>query len=113
MPKHRVDHKKISGNHTTLIAAAVPLVKSIIDLETVRRISPGFIRAGLRNLQKFPARVKITTGNGHIKLVVRAQTVVQEIYVYTSEPGTVMTLIAATARTAGYQVTEEVLTKVQ
>jgi hypothetical protein len=104
MPKHRVDHKKISGNHTTLIAAAVPLIKAIILLPCVRRVAPGFIRGGLRNLQTYKARIKLSIEPSGVKLMVRAQSTVQEIYIYSNDRDALVTHIIQAATAARYHI---------
>ncbi len=75
--------KKFSGNHTTLI----PLASLIADLAHtcpyVTKISPGFIKAGLKSVSG-KRRLKITDNGTHLLLSVRDNTSHQEIYIYTN-----------------------------
>lgn len=73
---------KFTRSHTTLIEAAAPIVDAAQELPEVSKISLGEIKVigrGLRNVKFFDI-------NGGLRLVVRANTTRQDLYVYTSDP---------------------------
>jgi len=74
--------KKRGGKHTTLIDAAVLLVKQADRLREVTKISPAYIRQTKSTSQR---RVKFTGINGGWKVTVRGSIAVQEIYIYTRD----------------------------
>lgn len=102
MPAKRIRHGKISSAHTTLIEAAVPLVRSVIDREDVRKVSPGFIVGNVGKLQRFRATVKSVVVVGGVKLTVRAQSSVQEIFMYCEHPSDIQESIRRAATAEGY-----------
>ena len=94
---------KYSGNHTTLIPAAAILCDIANDCPSVTRISPGFIKSGLRsaNGQK---RVKIIDEEGAILLSVRDNSSHQEVHVYVNDMHTARLAIARGARNANLRI---------
>ena len=85
---------KAGGSHTTVIEAAMPLVRKAEVLDDVKRISPGFIkptpgRPGFR-------RVKFDRMNGVLRVTIRGQGAVQQIWVYTDHPQRVQQLLEKT-----------------
>ena len=95
--------KKFSGNHTTLI----PLASIIADIAQacplVTKISPGFIKAGLKSVSG-KRRLKITDKGTHLLLSVRDNTSHQEIHVYTSDTNAAKRAIAESAENKGILV---------
>lgn len=74
---------KISSSHTTVIDAAIELVKTADKLEEVSKIVLGMITPGLgvgRHVIKF---LPIMRG---LKVVVRGTNSKQELFIYTSNP---------------------------
>ena len=102
MPKNHVASNKISGNHTTLIDAAMIIAKAAIKLKTVRRVAPGFIKNGIGTLRKFPASIKITPGKNYIKISVRGKTSIQEIHIYTSDVQNAINRLLQVTEKEGY-----------
>lgn len=88
-----------SGNHTTLVPAACLVADIAAKCPHVTKISPGFIKAGLKSAHG-QKRVKITQDGACILLSVRDNTSFQEIYVYGDIPAA-MLAIARGARNAG------------
>lgn len=89
--RNHVIGKKKGGNHTTIIDAAVDVVKFAQSLRQVSRISPGFIQSGLKGGVKH--RIKIEQGQGSLLLKVRGGIALQEIRVYTPCPEVVQKMI--------------------
>jgi len=94
---------KFGGGHTTLIPAAL-IVADIADkCELVTKISPGFIKSGLK-----PARgrksVKITDMGSCLKLAVRDNTSHQQIHIYTEDTKKAQEKIAEKATKKGLTV---------
>jgi hypothetical protein len=104
MPKTHIRSNKISGNHSTFIEAAIPLIKKVVQYSHIRRVTPGIIKSGLATLRKFPAAIKMTPGDKYIKLVVRAKISIQEIHIYTTDTAALQQLIAHAAREEGYHI---------
>lgn len=94
---------KYSGNHMTLIPAAATVCDIAHACPAVTRISPGFIKAGLKPVQG-QRRVKITRQNGGLLLSVRDNTSHQEIHVYADEIQSAIETIARGARSAGLHI---------
>ena len=90
---------KYSGNHTTLIPAAAIVCDVAHECPAVTRISPGFIKAGLRSVHG-QKRVKLTRDNGAILLSIRDNASHQEVRVYASDVQAAMLAIARGARNA-------------
>ncbi|TSC56591.1 MAG: hypothetical protein Greene071421_103 [Parcubacteria group bacterium Greene0714_21] len=76
--------KKSGGTHTTLIDAAEPLVKAAEKLPEVTKIVLGFIKATPG--KKGKRRVKFTITRSGFLMIVRGNTSVQEIRIYTDSP---------------------------
>jgi len=89
--KNHIQGRKKGGNHTTIIDAAIDVVKYVQSLEQVSRVSPRFIQSGLKGSVKH--RIKITMEQGSLLLKVRGGISFQEIRVYTSYPGNVQKMI--------------------
>jgi hypothetical protein len=94
---------KYSGNHTTLIPAAALVCDVAHECSSVTRISPGFIKAGLRSVNGH-RRIKITENKGAILLSVRDNTSHQEVYVYASDSQAAKLAITCGARNANFHV---------
>ena len=84
MSKYSRSGGKYRGNHTTLIPAAAIVCDVADACPSVRRISPGFIKAGLRSVSGH-RRVKITEQGEMILLSVRDNTSHQEVYIYADD----------------------------
>ncbi len=104
MSKDHVASDKISGNHTTFIEPAAAVIERVVRLDSVRRVTPGFIEAGLKGGQSGPARIKIIMGDGCVKLVVRQNRSVQTVFIYTSDVQGTMEFTARTALNEGYDI---------
>ena len=83
--------KKSGGSHTTLIEAAVPLVKEAEKLSEVTKISLGFIKSTLG--QRGAKRVKFKRSTSGLLMTVRGNTSVQAIRVYTASPDIVQQIL--------------------
>jgi hypothetical protein len=94
---------KYGGNHTTMIPAACTVADITHACPYVKRISPGYIKAGLRSASGH-RRVKITDDGQSILLSVRDNTSQQEIRVYTKNIQETKLAIARGARNAGLAV---------
>lgn len=75
---------KAGGTHTTVIEAALPLIKVAEKMDAVKKIVPGYIqptpgRTGER-------RVRFKPISGGIRITVRGNVAIQEIYIYTDSP---------------------------
>lgn len=90
---------KFSGNHTTLTPAACLLADIAHKCDAVTRISPGFLKAGLKSVNG-NRRVKITDNGSCILLSVRDNTSHQEVHVYASDTQIAKLAIARGARDA-------------
>lgn len=103
MSKHSRSGGKFSGNHTTLIPAACIVADIANDCESVTKISPGFIKAGLKSANGH-RRVKITDDGSQILLSIRDNTSCQEVHVYPSNMQAAKLAIAKGARNAGLAI---------
>ena len=90
---------KYSGNHTTLVPAAAVVCDIAHDCSDVTKISPGYIKAGLRCVHG-QKHVKLTRNNGGILLSVRDNTSHQDIQVFTRDAQVAMLTIVRGARNA-------------
>ena len=82
MAKH-IGGRKITSSHTSVIDSAFPIVHKAVNLPEVNKIALGIIKQvgktrGVRRLKYLPV-------TGGWKLTVRADSTVQEIYIYTDE----------------------------
>lgn len=75
---------KYTGNHTTLIPAAALICDIAHVCSAVTRISPGFIKSGLRSVSG-KRRIKITEREGSLLLSIRDNTSHQEVHVYATD----------------------------
>ncbi len=82
MPKWQ--GKKSGGTHTTLIEAAVPLIKEAEKLSEVTKIALGFIKSTPG--QRGTKRVKFQRTASGLLMTVRGNTSVQAIRIYTASP---------------------------
>ena len=94
---------KYSGNHTTLIPAATIVCDIAHACSSVTRISPGFIKGGLKSANG-RRRVKITEHQSAILLSVRDNVSQQEIYIYADDRHTAKLAIARGARDAHLRI---------
>lgn len=104
MSKDSRSGKKYGGSHTSLIPAAALICDLVHKLPSVTKISPGFIKAGLRSVNG-QRRVKITSDKTHILLSIRDNASHQEVRVYAIDPETTAHIIATTIKKAGLAVT--------
>ncbi|KKT12868.1 MAG: hypothetical protein UV94_C0040G0001 [Parcubacteria group bacterium GW2011_GWC1_43_30] len=104
MSKYSRSGGKYTGNHTTLIPAAQVACDIAYALAEVVKISPGFIKAGLKPVNG-RRRVKFTDEGGNcIMLSVRDNASHQEVRVYVTDVQIARTAIARGARNAGIAV---------
>lgn len=94
---------KYSGTHTTLIPAAAVVCDIAEQSSAVARISPGFIKAGLRSIGG-RRRVKLTERDGAILAAIRDNTSHQEVHIYVHDMAAALRTIAAGAKKAQLQV---------
>lgn len=85
---------KFNGRHTTLIAAAVPVVERLRDDPRVTKIIIGVITSRHGKTTAIKARA-IDAG---LKITIASPRNVQELYAYTSDPDGVRELIGAENR---------------
>ena len=71
----------MTRSHTSLIEAALPVVKKASQMPEVSKISLGIIKQ--INIGK--PRIKFSTITGGIKAVIRGNASIQEIFIYTKE----------------------------
>jgi len=102
--KHSRSGGKFSGNHTTLTPAASLIADIAHQCSAVTKISPGFLKAGLKSVNG-NKRMKITDGGSRLLLSVRDNTSNQEIHVYASDMEVAKQAIAHGARERGLSVT--------
>jgi hypothetical protein len=81
MPAHRAGGK-LTRSHTTLIDAAVPVVDHLQQRPEVSKISLGLIKS----LGKGKAGLKFHEVVGGWRIVVRGNTSLQDLVVYTTDP---------------------------
>ncbi len=93
---------KFSG-HTTLVPAAVLVADIANKSDSVYRICPGYIKAGLKCVSG-NKRVKITREGCYILLAVRDNVSQQEVHVYATDSQQAMLDIAKGARNAGIAI---------
>src|SRR3989344_2133708 len=94
---------KFSGNHTTLTPAACIVADIAHACDAVTRISPGYLKAGLKSVNG-QRRVKITSHGSYILLSVRDNASHQEVHVYVNDMQTAKLAIARGARNAGLRI---------
>jgi hypothetical protein len=94
---------KYSGNHTTITNTAAIVCDVAHACPHVTRISPGFVRAGLKPVNG-NRRVKITEDGAEILLSVRGNTSHQQIHVYTTDMHAAKLAIARGARNANLAI---------
>lgn len=100
MSKHARSGGKYGGDHTTLIPAAIVICDAADRCPHVTKISPGFIKAGLRSVNG-QRRVKITGDGGAILLSIRDNTSHQEVRIYTTDHQAAKLALARAVRDAG------------
>lgn len=85
MPAKNIHNKKLTQNHTSLIPIAVKVLEGIGKNNEITKISPGFIKAGLRSTGG-KRRIKINKLNTNcILLSIRGNTSHQEITIYSED----------------------------
>ncbi|MFH1537111.1 MAG: DUF2103 domain-containing protein [Patescibacteria group bacterium] len=104
MSKKTVHSDKISGNHTTLIDVAIPLIDSVVGWPEVRRVTPGFIKSGLKARRTHAASVKIDMNDDYIRIQVRGNISTQEIHIYTANSQKTTEALARVALNEGYKI---------
>jgi len=103
MSKHSRSGGKYTGNHTTLIPAASIVCDIAAACPSVTKITPGYIKAGLKSANGH-RRVKITEKGNAIMLSVRDNASHQEVYVYASDVKSAKLAIAQGAKDKGLNV---------
>lgn len=94
---------KFNGNHTTLSPAACLVADIAHNCPVVTKISPGFLRAGLKSVNG-QRRVKLTRQDSCILLAIRDNASHQEVHVYADNLQVAMLTIAKGARDAGLHI---------
>ncbi len=101
MSKYSRSGGKYTGNHTTLIPLATITCDIANSIPEVTKITPGFIKAGLKSVSG-QRRVKIIDEHKHcIYLSVRDNNSHQEVRVYVTDIQEARTAIARGLRNAG------------
>jgi hypothetical protein len=91
---------KFTGNHTTLILLAALVCDIANDLSQVTKISPGFIKSGLKPVNGH-RRVKFTDESEHcILLSIRDNISHQEVHIYVTNLQVARTTLARKLRDA-------------
>ena len=75
-----ISHKKITRNHTSLIDKAEGVVKKATQMSEVSKISLGIIK----KINVGQPRIKFLPITGGVKAIIRGNTYIQEIFIYTS-----------------------------
>lgn len=104
--KHTRSGGKFSGNHTTLTPAACLIADVAAKCSAVDKISPGFLKAGLKSVNG-QRRVKIIDLGTCILLAVRDNASQQEVHVYANDHQAAKLAIARGARNAGLHISFE------
>ncbi|MFT5179726.1 MAG: hypothetical protein ACI9GH_000100 [Candidatus Paceibacteria bacterium] len=94
---------KYSGNHTTVTPSAGDICNIANKCEFVTKISPGFIKSGLRP-PKGNLRVKIKNLGSALFVSVRGNTTQQEIAIYSTDQEKTKSYIEEKAKKKGYAV---------
>ncbi len=104
MSKYTRNGGKYTGNHTTFIPLAAAVCDIANKLPQVTKITPGFIKAGLKSVGG-QRRVKFTRENGGcILLAVRDNASHQEIRIYAVDLQKAMELLARGLRDEGIAI---------
>lgn len=104
MSKYSRSGGKFTGNHTTLIPTACEVCDIASRVPEVTKITPGFIKAGLKSVAG-QRRVKFTDENPHtILLSVRDNASHQEVRVYVTNIQEARTTIARRLRDANIAI---------
>lgn len=77
---------KFSGNHSTVIACAIPAIIAAKESPHVTKIGLGIISP----IRPSKAHIKFTMVSGGLKMQVRGTNAVQLFWLYTKEPDTVI-----------------------
>lgn len=94
MSKYSRSGGKYTGNHTTLIPLAATACDVAYNVPEVTKITPGYIKAGIRSANG-KTRIKIVDENCHcILLAVRDNNSHQEVRVYVTDIQSARTAIA-------------------
>ncbi len=110
MSKYSRSGGKFTGNHTTLTPATSLIADIVKKCEHVTKISPGFLKMGLKPIRG-QRRVKIIDEPGRILLAVRDNASQQELHVYSNNHQEAKLAIARGVRNAGFGVSFEDRTK--
>ena len=94
---------KFCGNHTTLTPAACLVADIAHACDAVTKISPGYLKAGLKSVNG-QRRVKIADQGSRILLSIRDNTSHQEVHVYADDAQAAKLAIAQGARDAGLRI---------
>ena len=104
MSKHSRVGGKYTGNHTTLIPLADIACDLAHALPQVTKISPGFIKSGLKSVNGC-RRVKFTDENPYCLLLsVRDNISHQEVRIYVTDLQSARTAMARGLRDAGIRI---------
>lgn len=73
---------KFSNRHSTVVSAAVPVIKAVRDRPDVSKV----VLSEIKRLRPGPTRIKVQHIPAGLRLVVRGMNAQQELFVYTSAP---------------------------
>ncbi len=104
MSKYSRSGGKFTGSHTTLIPVAQIACDIANSLSEVTKISPGFIKAGLKSVNG-KRRIRFTDENKScIRLSVRDNTSYQEVHIYVTNVQAARTAIVRRVLAANISV---------
>jgi hypothetical protein len=95
---------KFTGNHTSLIPLAARVCDVLHTCSAVQKISPGFIKAGLKSVQG-KRRIKMTESKGGLLLSVRDNASHQEVFVYSNDANITRQVVVECARNLHISIT--------
>ncbi|MEI6042037.1 MAG: DUF2103 domain-containing protein [bacterium] len=81
--------KKLTRSHTTLTDAAGVIVKHASQMPEVSKISLGIIKP----ISVGKQRIKFLPITGGVKSIIRGNSSIQEIFIYTKEPKTTIKVL--------------------
>ena len=95
---------KFTGNHTNVIPAAAIVCDIAERCPDITRISPGFIKAGLKSVGG-KRRIKCTPRPGGFLVSVRDNTSHQEVAIYTTNTQAAITFLKDFSQKEGLLIT--------
>ena len=97
---------KFTGNHTSLTPAAAVVADIADKCEYVTKISPGFIKSGLRSAGG-KRRVKITEKGAGFMISVRGNISHQELHIYADDVAAAKEYLIKEIKKEGFLIKED------